>query len=285
MKGSTMLRTTFLVGSILFLATALVTAQGTQKEAAKPIKLKILLPQYAEEAAVSVDDVEFKGEGLERTFTAKTTAGKNDVKIVAVWEPNNYTKITRPRKVAWKDGEIVVDFREPSKTEKDDIVVRFVPTPQEFVDAMCKMAKVGKDDIVYDLGCGDGRMVITAVKSFGAKRGVGIDLDPMLVDSCKKSASQAKLEGKLSFRVGDVLKVEDLSDATVVLLYMGDDINQRLKPILQKTLKPGSRVVSHRFLMGDDWPPEKSEHVKATMGEYPGYEHDIHLWTIKGEKK
>jgi uncharacterized protein (TIGR03000 family) len=281
-KGHAMLRKSLFVGCSLFVMTALVTAQGTQKEKPKPIKLTVLVPQ--EDAAVSVDDVEFKGEGLKRTFTARTTPGKNEVNVVAVWEPNDYTRITRPRKVAWKDGEIVVDLREPSKTEKDDIVVRFVPTPQEFVDAMCKMAKVGKDDVVYDLGCGDGRMVITAVKSFGAKRGVGIDLDPMLVELCKKKTQEAKLESKLSFRVGDVLKVEDLSEANVVLLYMGDDINHRLKPILQKTLKPGSRVVSHRFLMGADWPPDKSERVKATKGEYPGYEHDIHLWTIKGEK-
>jgi SAM-dependent methyltransferase len=278
-----MLRKSLFVGFSLVVMTALVTAQGTQKVPAKPIKLAVLVPHEA--AAVSVDDVEFKGEGLKRSFTARTTAGKNEVHVVAVWEPNDYTRITRPRKVAWKDGEIVVDMREPSKTEKDDIVVRFVPTPQEFVDAMCKLAKIGKDDVVYDLGCGDGRMAFTAVKSFGAKRAVGVDLDPMLVELCKKKTQEAKLESKLTFRVGDVLKLEDLSEASVVMLYMGDFINHRLKPILQKTLRPGSRVVSHRFLMGDDWAPEKSERVKATMGEFPGYEHDIHLWTIKGEKK
>ena len=77
----------------------------------------------------------------------------------------------------WKEGQIVVDFRQPSNTEKDDIVVIFVPTPQEFVQAMCKLAKVGKDDVVYDLGCGDGRMVITAVKEFIVNRGVGIELN------------------------------------------------------------------------------------------------------------
>jgi cyclopropane fatty-acyl-phospholipid synthase-like methyltransferase len=147
------------------------------------------------------------------------------------------------------------------------------------------MAKVGKDDVVYDLGCGDGRMVTMAVKNFGAKRGVGIDLDPEMVKQCKENAKKHGVADKVEFRVGDVLKVEDLSEANVVLLYMGDDINQRLKPILQKTLKPGSRVVSHRFLMGDDWPPDRSEHAKATMGEDAGYEHDIHLWTIKGTKK
>src|SRR5439155_26379587 len=161
------------------------------------------------------------------------------------------------------------------------------PTPQECVDAMCKMAKVGKEDVVYDLGCGDGRLVITAVKKFGAKRGVGIDLDAEgldLIGKCKEIAKKEGIADKVEFRKGDVLKVKDLSDATVVLLYMGDDINARLKPILQKTLKEGSRVVSHRFLMGEDWPPDRSEKVKSTMGDFPGYENEIHLWTIKKQK-
>ncbi|HYV37010.1 MAG TPA: class I SAM-dependent methyltransferase, partial [Gemmataceae bacterium] len=187
----------------------------------------------------------------------------------------------RPRKVVAMDGEVTADFRNPSKTEKDDIVVRFVPTPNDVVAAMCKMAKIGKDDIVYDLGCGDGRMVIMAVKDFGAKKGVGVDLNPELVKGCQESAKAQGVSDKVTFRVGDVLKVEDLSDATVVLLYMGDDINARLKPILQKTLKPGSRVVSHRFLMGEDWKPARTETITNT--EYGDC--DIHLWTIEEKKK
>jgi SAM-dependent methyltransferase len=248
----------------------------------KSLSLKLLLPQ--DDAIVKVDGKEIPGNGEERKITVTTAKDKDYVLITAFWEPNNYTKITRPRKVVAKDGEITVDFRKPSDKEKDDIVVRFVPTPQEFVDAMCKLGKVTKDDVVYDLGCGDGRMVITAVKKFGAKKGVGVDIDPDLIKKCKEAAKKAGVADKVEFRVGDVLKVEDLSDATVVLLYMGDDINARLKPILKKTLKPGSRVVSHRFLMGEDWPPEKSETVKATYGEYPGYQNEIHLWTIKAQK-
>jgi uncharacterized protein (TIGR03000 family) len=240
--------------------------------------ITLLLPQ--DDAVVKVDGKEIEGKGIERILPGSVAAGKDTMTITAFWEPNNYTKITRPRKVVLKDGNITVDFRSPSDKEKDDIVVRFVPTPQEFVDAMCKLAKVTKDDVVYDLGCGDGRMVITAVKKFGAKRGVGVDIDPDLVKQCKEAAKKAGVADRVEFRVGDVLKVEDLSDATVVLLYMGDDINARLKPILKKTLKPGSRVVSHRFTMGEDWPPERSEKVKATYGEYPGYENEIHLWTI-----
>jgi SAM-dependent methyltransferase len=279
-----MIRKTSAVVSVMLALTAMVTAQVSEKQqAAKPIKFAVLLPQA--DASLIVDGKLINGLGENRVVTAAFPLGKNELNAVAIWEPNHYTRIARPRVVKWKQGEIVVDFREPSTTEKDDIVVIFVPTPQEFVTAMCKLAKVGKDDVVYDLGCGDGRMVITAVKDFGAKRGVGIDLDPEMVQQCKENAKQAGVADKLDFRVGDVLKVDDLSEANVVLLYMGDDINVRLKPILQKTLKPGSRVVSHRFLMGDDWRPNQSEHVKATKGEFPGYEHDIHLWIIKGEKK
>jgi SAM-dependent methyltransferase len=246
-----------------------------QQAGGKAIKLKLLLPQH--DAKVTVDGKEMPGEGEQRMLAVTTAKDKDYVQITAYWEPNNYTKITRPRKVVAKDGLVEVDFRNPSNTEKDDIVVIFVPTPQDVVEAMCKMAKVTKDDIVYDLGCGDGRMVITAVKKFGAKRGVGVELNPELVDKCKEAAKDAGVADKVEFRVGDVLKVADMSDASVVLLYMGDDINQRLKPILLKTLKPGGRVVSHRFLMGDDWRPERTENIQST----DGYPCDIHLWTIK----
>src|SRR5207244_3212860 len=103
----------------------------------------------------------------------------------------------------------------------DEVKVRYVPTPPEVVEAMLKLAKVGKDDMVYDLGCGDGRMVIAAVKS-GAKKGVGIDIDPQRLKECAENAKTANVEDRVTFRQGDVLKVEDLSDATVVMLYMGN---------------------------------------------------------------
>jgi uncharacterized protein (TIGR03000 family) len=240
----------------------------------KKLTLKLLLPQG--DATVKVDGKEITGSGTERKITVTTAKDKDYVTITAFWEPNNYTKITRPRKVTAKDGEIVVDFLKPSDTEKDDIVVRWVPTPPDVVEAMCKMAKVTKNDVVYDLGCGDGIMVFTAVKKFEAKKGVGVDLDPDLIKKCQAKAKQEKVADRVEFRVGDVLKVEDLSDADVVLLYMGDDINNRLKPILKKTLKPGARVVSHRFLMGEDWAPERTETIHSSAG----YDCLIHLWTI-----
>jgi SAM-dependent methyltransferase len=258
-----------------------------QQTGAKTLKLKLLLPQPEEDfyvrTKVFVDGKEVEGMGEERTMTVTTPKDKDYVLIKAVWETNNYTKIIRPRKVTAKEGggEIVVNFRTKSDTEKDEFVIGFYPTPQAVVDHMCKMAKVGKDDIVYDLGCGDGRLVVTAVEKFGAKKGIGVDLDPQRIKESKERAKKAGVEGKVEFRVGDVLKVNDLSDANVVLLYMGDDVNELLKPILLKTLKPGSRVVSHRFLMGDDWLPDQTETVRDTdIGDC-----DVHLWVIKGKKK
>ena len=198
-----------------------------------------------------------------------------------VWEPNNYTRITRTREVDFdpnKGSSIAVDLTKADPRWKDDIVVRYVPTPNKVVDAMCALAKVNTDDVVYDLGCGDGRMVIRAVEKFGARRGVGIDLDPELVKLCRTNAKKAKVEGRVTFREGDVLKIDDIPDASVVLLYMGDDINLRLRPILQAKLKPGARIVSHRFTMGD-WAPKTTQTINVD-----GEDFLIHLWVI-GEAK
>jgi uncharacterized protein (TIGR03000 family) len=261
-----------LIGGVLVGWSLLSPSEGAEKSA---VKLKVLLPE--DETKVTIDGKATEGEGKERTLKATLKAGKDYFIVEARWEPNNYTKITRKRKVPAKDtDEVVVDLRKADPKQPDDIVVRFVPTPDDVVEAMCRVGRVGKDDIVFDLGCGDGRIVITAVAKFGAKRGVGIDLDEKLVKECKESARKQKVDKKVEFRQGDVLKIKDLSDATVVMLYMGDDINLRLRPILQKTLKPGARVVSHRFTMGD-WKPTKTEKIDSTAG----YECLVHLWEIK----
>jgi SAM-dependent methyltransferase len=259
--------------SFVFLSSTLPGQQAGKKG----LTLKVLLPQF--DAKLTIDGTTIRGKGEERTVKAQVDASKDSIVVSAFWEPNNYTKITRKRKVSTKEEMATVDLRKQDLKEPDDIVVRYVPTPQDVTDAMCRLAKVTKDDVVYDLGCGDGRMVITAVQKFGAKRGVGVDLDPDRVKDSKENAKKAKVEDKVEFRVGDVLKVSDLSDATVVLLYMGDDINLRLRPILQQTLKPGARIVSHRFTMGD-WKAEKEETVNSSEG----YECRILLWTIKGKK-
>jgi precorrin-6B methylase 2 len=239
--------------------------------------LKVLVPE--DDAVVSVNKKKTKGEGKERRITvAKPPKGKDFHTVTASWEPNNYTKFTRTRKVpADSKGEVVVDLTKAFDQEK--IKIRFVPTPDDVVAKMCQLAKVTNKDTVYDIGCGDGRMVIHAVEKFAAKRGVGIDLDPERIKESKENAKEQKVQDKVEFRVGDALDIRDLSDADVVLLYMGDDINLRLRPILKKTLKPGSRIVSHRFEMGD-WRPTRTETFTGEDGD----EYSIHLWIIEEKK-
>jgi SAM-dependent methyltransferase len=243
----------------------------------KGLVLKVLVPQ--DDAAILVNQKKVKGEGKERKITVtKPAKGKDYHVVTASWEPNNYTKFTRTRKVpADSKGEVIVDLTKAYDTEK--IKIRYVPTPNDVVAKMCELGKVTNKDTVFDIGCGDGRIVIMAVEKYAAKRGVGIDLDPVRIKESKEKAKEHKVEDKVEFRVGDALEIKDLSDADVVMLYMGDDVNLRLRPILQKTLKPGARVVSHRFTMGD-WRPTRTETFTGEDGD----EYDVHLWVI-GERK
>jgi predicted RNA methylase len=259
-----------------------------QETAARSIGVKVLLPQIENTfvgskvaVIVNVNGAPVPGKGDTRDLTVTLPAGNKFFTVAAVWEPNNYTTITRKRTIAPPEGATVtVDLRKPDPKEKDQIVVRYVPTPQDVVDAMCKIAKVGPKDVIYDLGCGDGRIVITAVKKYKGKRGVGIDLDPERIKESKENADLQQVDDKVEFRVGDVLKIKDLPEATVVMLYMGDDINLRLRPLLKKALRPGARVVSHRFTMGD-WRPDQT----ITVNSIAGYPCLVHLWEIKEEPK
>jgi len=146
--------------------------------------------------------------------------------------------------------------------------IHYVPTSGGVADAMLKLAHVTASDVVYDLGSGDGRIVIAAAKKYGA-RGVGVELDPALVRTARKNAEAAGVADRVSFRQEDLMKT-DFSDATVVTLYLSTSLNMRLRTILQRQLKPGSRVVSHRFTM-IDWKPDAEQHVGGTT---------IYLWTI-----
>ena len=138
--------------------------------------------------------------------------------------------------------------------------VHFVPTPQEVVDEMLKMAEVKKGDVIYDLGSGDGRIVITAAKKFGT-RGVGIDIDPQRIKEAEQNAQTAGVANLVKFRNEDLFAA-NISEATVVTLYLLDTLNEKLRPKLWRELKPGTRIVSHAFRMGD-WPPEKTANVNG----------------------
>ena len=146
--------------------------------------------------------------------------------------------------------------------------VIFVPTPNDVVDKMLELAKVTAKDVVYDLGCGDGRIVITAAQKYGV-RAVGIDIDPQRIKEATANAAAARVTDKVRFIEGDLFEA-DISEATVVTLYLLTRLNEKLKPKLLKDLKPGTRVVSHAFDMGD-WAPEAKAQVGAS---------NVYLWRI-----
>jgi SAM-dependent methyltransferase len=152
--------------------------------------------------------------------------------------------------------------------------VPYVPTPQPIVDKMLEIASVGPNDVLYDLGCGDGRIVVTAAREKGA-RGVGIDINPQRIREAQENAKQAGVESKAKFMVGDLF-ASNFGEATVVTLYLLPDINRRLRPQLWKQLKVGTRVVSHDFDMGPEWPPEKVVNMGAKT---------IYFWTIAPRHK
>jgi cyclopropane fatty-acyl-phospholipid synthase-like methyltransferase len=159
----------------------------------------------------------------------------------------------------------------PAQTQelrKPDVF--YVPTPQAVVDAMLKMANVTGRDVVYDLGCGDGRIPITAAQRFGAK-GIGIDIDPVRIREANENAKAAGVTDKVTFLNQDLF-TSDFKDATVVTLYLLPSLNEKLMPKLKKELKPGTRIVSHAFDMGPTWPAEKTEQVEGKT---------IYYWTIK----
>ncbi len=149
--------------------------------------------------------------------------------------------------------------------------VPYVPTPPDVVEEMLKLAGVKKTDIVYDLGCGDGRIVVMAAQKFGA-RGVGIDINPERIQEAKQNAAAAGVTDRVKF-IEQNLFDADIREATVVTLYLLPSVNLKLRPKLQQDLKPGARVVSHSFDMGD-WKPDKEV-------EYNGRR--LYLWVIKGQ--
>jgi SAM-dependent methyltransferase len=152
----------------------------------------------------------------------------------------------------------------------------YVPTPQDVVDRMLSLANVTSSDVVYDLGCGDGRIVVTAAKKFGA-HGVGVDIDPDRIKESEANAKAAGVEQLVSFKLQDAITV-DVSPATVVTLYLLSSSNAKLRPILTRQLKPGARIVSHAFGMAD-WTPEKTD-IFTDSG---GTQRTLYRWIADGK--
>lgn len=158
-------------------------------------------------------------------------------------------------------------------TENRTADVPFVPTPEPVVDEMLRLARPTSNDVLYDLGSGDGRIVIKAAKDYGTK-GVGIDINPDLVQRSRKNAEEAGVADRVSFQQQDLFQT-DLSQASIVTLYLLPSVNMRLLPKLLQELRPGTRIVSHNYDFGD-WKPERVVQVESTSGG----QHTVYYWVV-----
>jgi uncharacterized protein (TIGR03000 family) len=258
---------------VAVVAPLYVAAQSQPAPNRVASSVTVTLPQA--DAELTVDGRTIEGEGTSRSFETppfvRGSSGK--VTIATSWKPNTYTTMTRTRAVSFRAGEpLTVDLSRDEPTDR--VRVLYVPTPDDIAEAMVKLAGVTPQDIVFEPGCGDARITIAAVRA-GARRGVGIDIDPERVTESRENVKAAGLSDRVDIRLGDALDIKDLSDASVVLLYMGDHFNMLIRPALWKQLKVGSRVVSHRFRMGD-WEPDKT----VTISSAEGGDYELHLWTI-----
>jgi len=268
-----------------------VANAGGTKEGTGETSLTLVLPASSDPpdwAKERVPKLTINGKdqpvkpGSARELTVKVTppAGKDTITVVYSFWPYSYSNTIRTKEVKLNAKAVKVDFNVPDEKHADLIKPIYYPTPQAVAVEMCKMGEVGKDDIVYDIGCGDGRLVVTAVQKFGAKKGVGVDIDPDLVKLCKENAKKAGVGDKTEFRNENALTMKSLADATVVLLYVGEDFGKALEPVLRKTLKPGARIVSHRFPLGD-WKPDVTKEIVAKNNYDMDEEYVLHLWKIK----
>lgn len=163
-------------------------------------------------------------------------------------------------------------------TDEGKKIVPYVPTPQEVVERMLELAQVKKGDVVYDLGSGDGRIVVTAAKKYGVKA-IGFEIDPERIKESAENIKKAGVGDLVEIRQQDIRTV-DLSPATVLTMYLLPEVNLMIRPNIWKQMKPGSRVVSHDFDMGD-WRPLKTEHIK----DGSSWDHTLYLWHVEAAKK
>lgn len=170
----------------------------------------------------------------------------------------------RPRGAAWLAVLILAAGCAPH------LDAPWVPSPPAVIQAMLDIASVGPGDVLYDLGCGEGEIVIAAAQR-GA-RGVGVDIDPERIANARRNAAEAGVTERVTFVEQDLFTT-DLSPATVVTLYLGAGVNRRLRPKLLRELRPGARIVSHDFDLGD-WPPERTVSIDLTPG------HEVLLWRV-----
>ncbi len=281
---------TGLLGALLFVISGPgpATAERAALDVTRPVaaqaastarvtsRMAVTVPHT--DAELVVDGRTVPGSGLRREMeTPPLERGVvYQYSVAATWRPNTYTTMTRTKSVSFRAGEpFTVDLTVEDPADRVRVV--YVPTPEHVVAEMIKLAGVGQADVVFEPGCGDARITIAAVKA-GARRGVGIDIDADRVAESRKLVQDAGLGDRIEIRHGDALDIRDLSEATVVFLYMGDHFNLLLRPQLWRELKVGARVVSHRFTMGD-WEPDRTVSVDDDLT------YELHVWTVTEELK
>ena len=229
-------------------------------------------------AELSVNGTVIMGTGVSRDFqTGPLAEGTHQYTFSVTWEPNTYTTMTRTKVVEIRAGQAArVDLTVDDPTDRVRVI--YVPTPAEVAAAMVDLAGVSGTDVIYEPGCGDARITIAAIKA-GARRGICVDIDPVRAQESKANVEAAGFANRIDVREGDALDVRNLSDVSVVFLYMGDHFNMLVRPVLWRELKVGSRIVSHRFTMGD-WESDKTITMSTEQGVF-----ELHLWTITEELK
>jgi uncharacterized protein (TIGR03000 family) len=259
---------------LVLLAPALPAAQ-------QALATRVIASVPAADAELVVDGAPITGtgSGTTREFTRQLAPGRDHpMTFTVTWMPNSYTTMTRTKTVTIRPGGVAsVDLAVDDPTDRVRVI--YVPTPTEVVDAMVELAAVRPDDVVFEPGCGDARITIAAIRK-GARRGLCVDIDAERARESKDNVEKAGYADRIEVREGDALDVKELTDVSVVMLYMGDHFDMLIRPVLWRDLKVGSRIVSHRFTMGD-WPPDRTVNLTTSDGGY----FDVHLWTITEEVK
>ena len=257
------------------LERALAQARAAQRQLTS--RVAVTVPNDA--AELSVNGTLIMGTGVSRDFdTGPLAEGTHKYTFSVTWEPNTYTTMTRTKVVEIRAGQPArVDLSVDDPTDRVRVI--YVPTPAEVAAAMVDLAGVSGTDVIYEPGCGDARITIAAIKA-GGRRGICVDIDPERARESKANVEAAGFADRIDVREGDALDVKNLSDVSVVFLYMGDHFNMLVRPVLWRELKIGSRIVSHRFTMGD-WAPDRTINLTTSDGGY----FDVHLWTITEELK